>query len=336
MALYPPAIQKPVPHGAEDPPIDPRVVILHIAVSNAKSLFGWFNGRSGGIESHFYIRKSGAVEQYRDTDVQADANTDANGFAISIETQGMGPGTWNTKQLAAIKALVDWCHDVHGIPKTVPQSWNGAGVGFHVQFPGRWDKRGATCPGPRRQRQYWDVLVPWMAGRGGGAQSVPYAPAPKPASKPFKPLWTPTGDMSVKQIQRVVGVTADGLYGKATKAAVKRYQRRLGGIRADGLWGARTEAAHHAHGSGGTLIVDGIEGPATIKALQRVVGVPVDGIRGRRTDRALQAWLGVPVDGIVGPQTVKALQRKVGASVDGIWGRETTKALQRYLNQVSA
>ena len=84
MALYPPAIQKPVPHGAEDPPITPRVVILHIAVSEALSLFGWFT-RSGGIESHFYVRKTGAVEQYRDTDIQADANTDANNFAISID-----------------------------------------------------------------------------------------------------------------------------------------------------------------------------------------------------------------------------------------------------------
>lgn len=331
MALYPPAIQKPVSHGAEDPPIDARVLIFHIAVSNAASLFGWFNGRSGGIESHFYIRKSGAVEQYRDTDIQADANTDANGFAISVETQGMGPGTWNRAQLAAIKALIDWCHDVHGIPKTVPQSWDGSGVGFHVQFPGRWDRRGATCPGVNRQRQYWDILVPWMSG-GGGAQSVPFTPSKPRPSRKFKPLWTPTGDMSVREIQRAVGVDADGLYGKATKAAVKRYQKRLG-VKADGYWGARTEAAHKAKG-GGALIVDGLRGPATIKALQKWVGAPVDGKIGPVTIGHLQRKLGVADDGLLGPVTVKALQRKVGAKADGAWGKRTTRHLQRYLNKV--
>ena len=168
MALYPAAIKRLVPHGSEDPRINPRVVILHIAVSEASSLYHYFNGPSGGVESHFYIRRDGTVEQYRDTGTQADANTDANNFAISIETQGMEHGEWTAGQMSAIKDLIRWCHDVHGIPLEVPKSWDGSGVGFHVQFPGRWDKRGATCPGPDRQRQYWNDIVPWLGGRGGG------------------------------------------------------------------------------------------------------------------------------------------------------------------------
>lgn len=83
----------------------------------------------------------------------------------------------------------------------------------------------------------------------------------------------------------------------------------------------------------GELVEDGLLGPATYRALQKVVGVPADGIWGPATRRALQAHLGVAVDGIVGTGTVKALQRWVGAKVDGIWGSGTTKALQRYLNE---
>jgi hypothetical protein len=163
VALYGPAIKKLIPPGPNDPPITPRVVVLHVAVSESASLYDYFNGPSGGVESHFYIRRDGTTEQYRDTSLQADANTDANGFAISIETQGLERGEWTAQQLAAIKALLLWCNDVHDIPLQVPTAWNGSGVGYHTLFPGAWDKRGASCPGPDRKAQFVNVLVPWMA-----------------------------------------------------------------------------------------------------------------------------------------------------------------------------
>lgn len=83
------------------------------------------------------------------------------------------------------------------------------------------------------------------------------------------------------------------------------------------------------------LVVDGLLGPATYRALQRWVGSPADGIYGPATRRALQKKLGVTVDGIVGRKTVAALQRKVGSPADGIWGIQTTAALQRFLNRLS-
>lgn len=232
MALYSPAIKRLIPPGPNDPRITPRVLILHIAVSESASLYSYFNGPSGGVESHFYIRRDGTVEQYRDTAFEADANTDANRFAISIETQGMEHGEWTPEQVAAIKALIDWCHDVHDIPKTVPKSWDGSGVGFHTQFPGRWDKRGASCPGPDRKRQYWDTLVPWMTEVSG----LTLPPLEEQE-------WTPTGDWSTKDIQTLVGVTADGVYGPGTTSAVRDLQASSLDLTADGLWGGTTEGA---------------------------------------------------------------------------------------------
>ena len=81
------------------------------------------------------------------------------------------------------------------------------------------------------------------------------------------------------------------------------------------------------------LVVDGVRGPATTRALQRWVGTTPDGLWGPKTRRALQRRLGVTADGHVGPTTIKALQRRVGVRQDGLWGPATTRALQRYLNR---
>ena len=94
MAVCPFAVKRLIAPGSSDPRIEPRVAILHVDAGNASSLYDYFKNRSGGIESHFHIRKDGVIEQYRDTAFQADANLHANDFAVSIETQGFGEGEW--------------------------------------------------------------------------------------------------------------------------------------------------------------------------------------------------------------------------------------------------
>ena len=106
------------------------------------------------------------------------------------------------------------------------------------------DYYATACAGPKLTA--WvhagmkaDGKIPTVTGGGssggGGGGSTKY--------------YQPTGTkLSVKQIQRIVGVTADGYYGNDTKAAVKKYQKRLG-VTADGLWGKDTQAAHDKKGS---------------------------------------------------------------------------------------
>lgn len=117
----------------------------------------------------------------------------------------------------------------------------------------------------------------------------------------------------VRQLQRALGIPADGIFGKGTRRAVKRYQRRHG------------------------LYVDGIAGPQTLAAL---------GVRSRSSNRGrsrtrnvssrgggvrdLQRALGVPADGAFGPQTaraVKSYQRRHGLVADGVVGPQTRSAL---------
>lgn len=177
MALCPFAEHLLIPPGANDPRIVPRVAVLHVDAGGAASLYTYFRDRSGGVESHFHVRRDGVIEQYRDTDYQADANHLANDFAVSIETQGYGAGEWTPEQLASIKRLLRWLNEAHPlIALQKCPTWNGSGVGYHVQFgsPGAWTPVAKSCPGPDRIRQFNTVIVPWLeAGATEGDDVTP-------------------------------------------------------------------------------------------------------------------------------------------------------------------
>jgi hypothetical protein len=172
MAIYPGARARLIRPGTNDPKIIPIGVILHVDAGNSGSLYDYFSTKSGGIESHFFIRKDGGVEQYRDTSYEADANYHGNSFVrngktygfISVETQGLATGEWTDAQITEIKKLLLWAHEVHGIPLVKCPAWNEAGVGYHVMWgaPGPWTPVAKDCPGRDRVRQFNNVLVPWF------------------------------------------------------------------------------------------------------------------------------------------------------------------------------
>lgn len=109
----------------------------------------------------------------------------------------------------------------------------------------------------------------------------------------------------------------------------------------------------------GKLAVDGRLGTATVKALQKLLGVKADGRACADTWKALQRLLGTPQDGAVshqsyratelgngivprcwrftgrgskGSKMVVALQKRLGVMADGVWFEGTTKALQKAIN----
>ncbi|GAA1550014.1 hypothetical protein GCM10009804_03250 [Kribbella hippodromi] len=188
MALYPGARQRPIPPGSNDPAIIPIGVVLHVDAGNSGSLYDYFDGKSGGIESHLFIRKDGGVEQYRDTQREADANYHGNSFVrdgktygfISVETQGFAAGEWTDAQLSEIKKFLLWAHRTHGIPLRLCPAWDQPGVGWHVMWgaPGPWtNARGKVCPGPDRVKQFNNVLVPWFASATKPVEDdMPYTP----------------------------------------------------------------------------------------------------------------------------------------------------------------
>jgi hypothetical protein len=167
MALCPFADKKwLIAPGSSDPRITARIAILHTDGGNSENLGPYFDGPSGGIESHFHIRKDGYLYQYRDTDWEADANYRANPFAISIETQGTGAEEWTVAQIKTIVLLLKWLNSVHSIPLRVCDQWDGAGVGWHIQFgsPGPWTPYNKACPGPKRIAQIGTTIIPALEG----------------------------------------------------------------------------------------------------------------------------------------------------------------------------
>ena len=217
MAIYPGATWRPVSGLAADPPIIPRGVILHVDGGNSHSLFGYFNGASGGIEAHFHIRADGHVEQYRDTEREADANYLGNSWIengqrygfISVETQGLGAGEWTPEQLNAIDTLIRWVSGQHQTPMTKATGYHGVGVGYHVMWgTGRgklcWSNAaGKICPGPRRIAQYHDLVLPRLARPVG------------PATPNIPPItevddMTPEQAKQLKDVHTFIGAVRDG------------------------------------------------------------------------------------------------------------------------------
>jgi cell wall-associated NlpC family hydrolase len=106
----------------------------------------------------------------------------------------------------------------------------------------------------------------------------------------------------VAAAQRALGVAADGVFGRRTRAAVLAFQRAHG-LEVDGVIGPATRGAL---GVGGGIRA----GESVTAALQRAVGVAADGEYGpvtRAAVRRFQAAHGLAADGVAGPQTLGAL-----------------------------
>ena len=143
--------------------------------------------------------------------------------------------------------------------------------------------------------------------RGGIAALAIVALLLTPGAAQAKPLKRGSEGPRVVQVQRWLGIGADGIFGPGTRRAVKRFQR--------------------AHG----LTADGIVGPATWAALKRAGARKASSGGGKRSAVVLlQRELGIGADGIFGPATeaaVKRFQRSRGLTADGIVGPATWSAL---------
>ncbi len=167
MAICPFAVQQLIPETYSQGWINPTTLIFHEAVSSADSLRDYWNTPGVEVESHFYIGRTGVIFQFVDTNVRADANVDANGFAVSVESwddSNRNPLLgWNEAMVAAAKRLAAWVCDTHGIRKAPATSWNAGGIGGHNWFPYPWAGGPRQCPGVTRNAQLRDDIIPAVA-----------------------------------------------------------------------------------------------------------------------------------------------------------------------------
>lgn len=168
MSLYPGATVRLLPEAGQQPTIRATQVILHVAVSEADSLYGYWTSPGVGLESHLYVPYEKRPEQYVDSGRSADANLTANRRpdgtgALSVETAGLGGGQWTDHQLDEIVAFIRWAHSEHGIPLRLCRTPDDPGIGWHVMWgaPGPWTPAvGKVCPGPARIEQIKTVIMP--------------------------------------------------------------------------------------------------------------------------------------------------------------------------------
>lgn len=236
MAIFPGATPNLIPRWNNGRPRKGRitVAVLHIAVSNARSIRPVFEGGKNGC-SHLYIRKDGTAEQYMDSRTRSAAETTDSDRIFSIETEG-GVGTdlhqgWTAAQIETLVQVIRWLHETEGLQLRVMQSSRPeeVGVGYHrlgvprskwtsktapgwlVQGGRTWSKAvGKVCPGDARIAQIGAIV-----GRAAVEQIIAPTKPPVTSAPPSK---TPTKRSVVKVELRVLDWTKqDTRYSEETK-----------------------------------------------------------------------------------------------------------------------
>jgi len=211
---------------------------------------------------------------------------------------------------------------------------NWTGITSHREISFAFVPGGHSDPGPDYP---FDQLLSEIAKNLNGQVISPPAPNPTPpASNSNVYSIGSTGD-KVKEIQRLVGVDQDGIYGPQTSAAVVVWQKNLQ-IPADGFWGPRTQEATDqlfAFLSSQSAPEPNGEGNAFLDA---VAAARQDVLRQGSTGGSVKIAQGclnaknyaLVADGVFGPQTdgaVRRFQSDSGLSADGVVGPQTWTSL---------
>jgi peptidoglycan hydrolase-like protein with peptidoglycan-binding domain len=212
---------------------------------------------------------------------------------------------------------------------------NGQGLAHHGDVQPA-DRSDAWSRSP--QRAEFDAYLLQRIAAHAGNSAPPAPPVFVPPAPPQSSIWRvgSSGD-KVRQIQQIVGVPADGVFGPQTEAAVRQWQSNLK-LNADGVWGPMTEEATNnlfaflanlpivkevnpnneffeaLANATKQVLRQGSTGDA-VKIAQTGLngkGYPLvaDGIFGKGTDSAVrrfQSSRGLVSDGVVGPQTWNAI-----------------------------
>jgi hypothetical protein len=159
------ATWKPVPYTGLHNRQSRNAVILHTNGGGSGSLFGYFSGSARGdhgpenkhVGAHFQVLKNGHGEQYVDTALVIYHAYAASEWAVGIETEDDGdPSTpWTPEQVATIIAI---CRELN-VPGQLLAETASGGVGWHEQYPS-WNQTGHHCPGPVRERQIREQIIP--------------------------------------------------------------------------------------------------------------------------------------------------------------------------------
>ncbi len=180
-----------------------------------------------------------------------------------------------------------------------------------------------------------------LADANGIAQPAAGPPSPEPPTTTEHHVLLENGSegRQVRLLQEKLGISADGVFGPETEAAVRTFQAAHG-LEVDGIVGPRTSAALAGETSSVTALADTAE-TAFSSSVKEAVSDPAPSApsasatapaKSTTTNPVvrLQETLGVQVDGTFGPETERAVRHAQALHhlhVDGVVGGETWSAL---------
>jgi hypothetical protein len=238
----PGAIWKPVPnHGGAM--TNHYGLVLHVQQGN-NSLQGWFSNPSSDASSTWWVSKSGVIEQYVDSDIQAWAQSQGNATFNSVETEGYDSDYLTDAQVEALARVYVWGNDEYGWPFHLSKTTTDKGFAWHGLGGASWGNH-PSCPGDKRKSQMSAVI---QLAQGTPPIPPPIKPTPvAPAMHVdyFGPAYGhnyQAADVKTWQSQmakRGWSISADQIYGPQSYDVCIAFQREKG-LSVDGLVGPIT------------------------------------------------------------------------------------------------
>ncbi|WP_206155809.1 peptidoglycan recognition protein family protein [Cellulomonas taurus] len=331
-----------------------EVIVIHTMEAaetsrTAENIAAYFAKASTRASAHICADDDSLVRCVADEDT-AWAAPGANANGLQIELAGYARQTaaeWSDEFSTAMLELTaqqcaEWVRK-YGIPvKHLSVAELKAG---HRGFVAHDDVSKAF-----KRSTHWDPgpNFPWtsfLARVSALAGATAQATNPIPAPVPTATIRQGSRGTLVTRVQTFLGVSADGVFGPATHAAVVTYQRALG-FTGDGIVGPVTWEAINAgrHATAGPSP----RSASVTRATQAAVRADQDGYWGDDTDwrvnivraaingqrdATAQQVIGTTPDGVWGPKsvaaltaTIAALQKAWGTDSDGVWGPKTEAA----------
>lgn len=156
MRLYPGAVARIVPFPTPGA-FQSLGLILHVQQGD-NSPYGWFANPSNGAVSHWWISKTGLVEQYLDADCKSWAQMQGNATYHSAETEGFATEPLTDAQVGALAQLYRWGMETFGWALQLSDAPGTRGFGWHGMGGATWGGH-YGCPGDLRKAQRADVLA---------------------------------------------------------------------------------------------------------------------------------------------------------------------------------
>lgn len=180
MAVFDKAIWKgPVPNENAGEMKRPLLgLVFHVEQGTEAGTNSWFHNPGAEASAHFGNPKSGALDQWVDTNDKAWAEKSGNDKWISVEHEGFTGESLTATQIENDAQLLAWLYSTEGVALQVSDGVNNRGVGWHGMGGEAWGNH-PDCPGDPIKAQRHQIIDRAKEIIGGSPSPTP-SPEPQP------------------------------------------------------------------------------------------------------------------------------------------------------------